>query len=221
MKRIAAFILALTLLTGALALTASAGELDYSYIEQYSDAFGIEVDDAGDAFIYLNYNYPTFRHEYSPEQYSSLMYSDILVLYYYSDAIPVWRIWIETLSEVTLGITAVSFELDGVVYTFDMADSVVADTLYGYDYEQCAIVMGAVNCEFWLNLMARLEELGSLDAFETVQIPVTLHGAAGDLTFDMPTDSLIFIYFMGEAMVNLGDIDCMYAVNGSPLLGAE
>ncbi|MBQ7454862.1 MAG: hypothetical protein IJS53_00345 [Clostridia bacterium] len=216
MKRIAAFILALALLTGALA-GAFAEALDYSYIEELSDIFALEVDDEGDAFIYIGYDDPAFQHKNSPDGYSSLIYTDILVLDYYGDAFPVWRVWVEYLATQPLDIRVISFQFEGKEYAFDMTDAVYTDDFDGYPLEQCVVILGADNIDFWYDLLLALDELETEEDFDQYTVTVSLYGPEDTVTFDLPVDALYFFYFMGDAMMNLGGLASLMELDGTPM----
>ena len=216
MKRIAVFLTVLVMLgTGAASAFAAEG-LDYSFIESNPDTFVLEADDSGTAFVSAKFDMPSFRHAHSPEGYSSLFYSDIIIINYNTEPVPIWRMWIASTSAEELGITGVTLTLPDSKATFSVKEDVTASQMdEGVVLEQFPIFVGSGNAAFWIWLMMKLEECQSYEDFQKVEMKGTLHTAAGDVEFDVPTDALVNIFFMGEAMLNMTDLETMLAIGGT------
>ena len=112
MKRLLAIFTCICVLIPCLALA----DNDYSYIKNANQFYSMNINDDGNAFISSKHGLVDlkFDHKYALEEYPSYVYSDIIVIDYYGDADPVWRIWINYNAKNSLGITSVSITLPDI-----------------------------------------------------------------------------------------------------------
>lgn len=219
MKRILSFVMSLVILTTCTFVVpaSAAASIDYSYIKSQSDLYTFDVNDSGSAFIDVDIIRPSFTHKNSPEGYDSIIYSDIIILDYYTSPEAVWRLWIDYAAKKNLGISSVTFQYLDAEYTFDVASNVKTTRNDNVVTESFPIVLGSENFAFWFLLQLELERCKSYSDMEKIHIPVTLHGAIDDVTFEMPTDGLVDLYFLGEAMINMVQIEGILGTEGTKM----
>ena len=216
MKRILGFVcilcMILTLQTGICAES----QIDYSVINERPDVYDLDLDDEGEnAYISVKLDKSHFRHKNSPEEVDSLFYSDIIIIDYYSSPRAIWRLWVDYTAKSTLGITSATFTLDDTDYTFDVASSVGVTKYDDFILEDFGIVIGSNNSSFWSTLLLKLIECEDYAAIEKINIPVVLHGAMDDVSFVIPADALVTIYFIGDAMLEMVGIDGIIETDGT------
>ena len=142
MQRLIALLMAVLLLAMICITPACAdSKVDYSYIKSNPDAFDFEINDEGNAFVSMAVANPQFTHKNSPEGYSSLFYSDIIVIDYYKSPILRWRIWIDYCAKKSLGITSATFSYKGTDYIFDLTGDVSSTKYDGFVVEDFPIIL--------------------------------------------------------------------------------
>ena len=190
------------------AVPSNAMTIDYSIIKEYSDVLSFDIDSDGCAYISYAWDKPTFTHKNSPIGYNSLFYSDIIVVDYYNSPRAACRIWINYTAPKSLGITSATFHLNGTDYTFNIARDTSISRYDDFSSEEFGIVLGSENALFWLDLMLILFEVEDADELYDITIPVTLHGAIDDVSFNIPEDGIF------NLLVMLGAINSMIGVDG-------
>ena len=217
MKKLALLLLVIVL-AATYAVPAGADEIDYSYIKDHPDVFELDINEEGNAFISLDFGKPGFTHKNSVENYVSLFYSDIIVVDYYS-ASPAayWRLWIGYSAAKSLGITGITFRYGDSEYYFKVAEDVEVMKDDDIVIEEFPIVMGSDNLAFWMPLILDLENAENYDAVEQMDLTAILHGAIDDVEFKVSADTLVNIYFMGEAIINMIGGDAVLATAGTPV----
>lgn len=163
-------------------ICANAGGFSVASMDSLSEIITIDVDrDADVAFV--ESKLPTkeraFTHKYeSNTRYSSTEFDMLVINYFESNAYPIFRLWINYCADDFLNINSVTFELDGVKYTFSgIADR---DWLYSYDdgiEERLLIKFGISNLSFLAALENKFSEINDISEIDQLDISLTLHGS--------------------------------------------
>lgn len=215
MKKLVCIILIFSLLMTSIAF---ADDLDYSYIKACNDVYTIDINDDGNAFITPAVGTDDLKivHKYSLDDHPSFIYSDIIVLDYYGDPTPVWRIWINYVARHNLGISSVTINLP----KFDINSNAITDGIRSYTFtgiggkdqieshdgyisETPCIVMGSNNMLFWAELIMIYESLSNFDQLLEFTIPITLHGTIEDVETEISGMVNADLWLAAEAAYHL------------------
>ena len=166
-----------------LPLAAAAEGFDLSPVQALTDYFTIDVDtEANAAFVetQLTAADRSFVHEFENDIYYSSTQFDLLAVHYNEpDCYPVFRLWIDYWAYDFLKIDSVTFELDGVKYTFSGVSKDEWRTSHGSEgiNESLLIKFGMENIAFPAALEHAMNSIDNdLDRVGELNITLTLHG---------------------------------------------
>ncbi len=208
MKKAAAFLLALCLLTGfALA------EVDLSYVRESPNIFTVEDDDPELIYIYDTYSAEDlhFIHAHESDYRWSFTYFELAILDGEMPIYPMMRVIYN--ADDPLNLHAVSFDVDGTRYTFDVSDSVNTEKDEQSTTESAIIFFSSENFAFLNALTAVTDRYGTAEEMRTVRINAVLHGDE-DLTVTLNENFLLDFWLVVEdafkemgGMSALDDVD--------------
>lgn len=166
-----------------LPMMAAAERLDLSKIREAPELFTIDVDAEYDvAFIEttLSVKERSFVHEFESDvRYSSTMFDVLVRNYFETDSYPVFRLWINYCADDFLYINSVTFELNGVKYTFTGVSDSEWRTTYddGGIGERLLIKFDYDNLGFLADLESATNGIDkNPDRVDDLNITLTLHG---------------------------------------------
>ena len=223
MKKLLSVVLALALTLGVCA--SAMADVDLSSVRN-SDIFYINVESSGNAFVgsFIPYSWATFDHPNAVDGHASFAYSDIIVTDYYGTTgsqRAVWRWWLEYNAPYYLGITSVTFDLDGTYYTFSgVGGTSQMEDNGSYVTENICLVFGSENMMFWLLFLFKCEALDDITEIADWTMPVVLHGTR-DVETEMNGYALLDLYLVGEAALQITGFDGLYATDGSAMTYTE
>ncbi|MBR5344872.1 MAG: hypothetical protein IK127_03525 [Clostridia bacterium] len=202
MKRIAALLLTLCLLLTAASALA---DVDLSYLEQYPDIFDVTQ---GEVLTFICDSMTaedlSFVHAHESDYRYSYMYFELWIENGYDVIYPVLNIVYN--ADELLNITAVSFDLEGVRYTFSV-DLDEPDRDEKGITEDPLIFFGIENVEFLSALEDIVDDCDTAEEMEEYRITAILHGDE-DLTVTLSDAFLLDFYIViKDAFIELGGLD--------------
>lgn len=207
MKKMVALILLITVMISY--QSSALASIDLSAIKN-NDLYKMDMDDDGDVYISLNFEEPLFYHANSIDEYPSYVYTDIIILDYFSTSPrAVWRMWVNYSASKYMGLNAISIVMDNTEYEFLNVGGTNRMKDFGTNTrEEGCIVFGIDNADFWVAFLLKCEDLNSIEQMENWSFPMTLHGLI-DVETTLDVDALLELYAMGEAMLKIAGIDGM------------
>ena len=208
-----------------LPLMAAAERFDLSKIREEPKIFTIDVDAEKDvAFIEstLSVKERSFVHEFeSGVRYSSTMFDMLVHNYFETDSYPVFRLWISYCADDFLYINSVTFELNGVKYTFSGVSDSEWRTTYddGGIMEKMLIKFDMENLDFLVALDEAAETVDNeIARMDELNITLTLHGTK-DVTVKLGKGFWTDFLLLEAGMSNSGGltVENMKKVNGTDL----
>lgn len=208
-----------------LPMMAAAERFDLSKIRENPNIFTIDVDAENDvAFIEttLSARKLSFVHEFeSATRYSCTMFDILVHNYFETDSYPVFRLWISYCADDFLYINSVTFELNGVKYTF----SGIADSEWRTTYddggimEKMLIKFDMENLDFLVALDEAAETVDNeIARMDELNITLTLHGTK-DVTVKLGKGFWTDFLLLEAGLSNVGGltVENMKKVNGTDL----
>ena len=208
-----------------LPMMAAAERFDLSKIREEPKIFTIDVDAENDiAFIEttLSVKERSFVHEFESDvRYSSTMFDMLVRNYFETDSYPVFRLWINYCADDFLYINSVTFELDGVKYTFSGVSDSEWRTTYddGGIMEKMLIKFDMENLDFLVALDEAAETVDNeIARMDELNITLTLHGTK-DVTVKLGKGFWTDFLLLEAGLSNAGGltVENMKKVNGTDL----
>ena len=200
------FVMMAMLCTQALAVREP---LDLSAVRN-SDYLTLDVNkDSNAAFIESSLSTAdrSFNHKYENDYLYSSTKFDILIVDYFGDSYPVFRLWINYTADKFQYITAVTFIIDGVRYTF----SGISDTDHLYELENgvsedLLIKFGTDNIGFITALGEYiLPAVEGKKEYSDIDITMILHGIE-DISVDLDMGFILDFILLMNAFSEIGGI---------------
>ena len=210
-----------------LPVMAGAERLDLSKIRENPNIFTIDVDAENDiAFISSTLTLMTgerfFVNEFEGDARYSTTWFDMLVHNYFeTNSYPVFRLWISYCADDFLYINSVTFELNGVKYTFSGVSDSEWRTTYddGGIMEKMLIKFDMENLDFLVALDEAAETVDNeIARMDELNITLTLHGTK-DVTVKLGKGFWTDFLLLEAGLSNSGGltVENMKKVNGTDL----
>ena len=208
MKKLLSAVLVAALLMGLCA--PALASVDLSSVRN-NDLFYVKLEDSGHCFVG------------AADEKASYAYSDIIVSNYYgaaADRNAVWRWWLVYNAPAYLGVTSVTFTLNGTDYTFEnVGGSDHLENHGSYVTENLCIVFGSENLQFWLDFLLTCEAESDKTVIMNWSMPAVLHGTR-DVPVTINGFALLDLFLVGEAMLQITGVEGLMDTDGNPLTTA-
>lgn len=205
MRKPIAALLALCMLLG---LGAAFAEVDLSYVQASPNIFDVDETDDGLIFIdsTLSSEQVACTHEHESDSYYSCIYWELAIVDNEPPVYPLLTVSIN--ADQPLNIRAVSFDVDGRRFTFDVAEDISRKTEEGNTREFVTIFLGPTNIEFLIAMENVSDACGTdLDAMRAVRITGVLHGDE-DIAIALSENFVVdFFLVIEDAWLELGGLD--------------
>ena len=209
MKKTLSFLLTLCLLLTAASALA---DVDLSHLKENPEVFDIyEGDSIRSVCTTMTAADLSFEHAHESDYYYSSTYFE---LWFFDDSDVIYPVLnVIYCADEPLNITAVSFDVEGTRYTFEV-DPDEPEPLDNGIEEDRLIFFGPQNLAFWVALENIVDACDSAEEMQQHRITAVLHGDE-DLTVTLSDVFLLDFYIIiKDAYLNLNGMDTMGQLDG-------